>query len=77
MSTVISKHGLLSQTQFTQPIAAALKQLESGVDTLAFGIIDLVPTCAEGATEDKNKLDDTLQDAETAYANWKEAPHLM
>lgn len=68
MSTVIGKHGLLSQAQFTQPVAAILRQLESGVDTLAFGIIDLVPTCAEGATADKNKLDDTLQSAEDKYS---------
>jgi hypothetical protein len=69
LSTVIGKHGLLSQAQFTQPIAEVLRTLEGGVDKLAFGIIDLVPTCAEGATKDKMDLDATLQKAETTYEN--------
>lgn len=67
LKTVIGKHGLLSLTPFTQPIAAVLRTLEGGVDTIAFGIIDTVPTCAEGATNDKNSLDMTLKDAQDKY----------
>ncbi|KAJ5151629.1 hypothetical protein N7492_009924 [Penicillium capsulatum] len=67
LNTVIGKHGLLSLTPFTKPVAAVLRTLEGGVDTIAFAIIDLVPTCAEGATNDKNKLDMTLKEAQDKY----------
>ncbi|KAJ5265072.1 hypothetical protein N7505_007865 [Penicillium chrysogenum] len=68
LNTVIGKHGLLSLTPFTQPIAHVLRALEGGVDTLAFGIIDTVPTCAQDATQNKNSLDMTLQEAEDTYS---------
>ncbi|EYE93766.1 uncharacterized protein EURHEDRAFT_524286 [Aspergillus ruber CBS 135680] len=67
LKTIIGKHGLLSLTPFTQPIAAVLRTLEVVVDTIAFSIIDTVPTCAEGATNDKSSLDDTLTDALDTY----------
>lgn len=69
LSTVIGKHGLLSQAQFAKPIAAVLEQLEAGVDVLAFSVIDLAPICAKDATADKKKLDDTIIRAEEIYAN--------
>ncbi|CAI7676812.1 unnamed protein product [Penicillium manginii] len=67
LKTVIGKHGLLSLTPFTKPIAAVLQTLEGGVDELAFGIIDSVPTCAQDATQNKNSLDSTLRDARDKY----------
>ncbi|KAJ5278755.1 hypothetical protein N7478_004127 [Penicillium angulare] len=67
LSTVIGKHGILSLTPFTKPIAAVLEQLEGGVDTLAFLIIDSVPTCAEDATSNKNMLDKSLEKAQDTY----------
>lgn len=67
LKTVIGKHGLLSLTPFTQPVAAILRALEGVVDTLAFGIIDAVPTCAQDATQNKNSLDATLSDAQDTY----------
>ncbi|KAF7540209.1 hypothetical protein G7054_g1608 [Neopestalotiopsis clavispora] len=67
LNIVIGKHGLLSQTPFTAPMAAVLRTLEGAVDTLAFGVIDLVPTCAQGATQNLNSLDTTLNDAITTY----------
>jgi hypothetical protein len=67
LSTVIGKHGLLSLTPFTQPIAQVLRVLEGGVDTIAFAIIDQVPTCAQDATQNKNSLDSTLADAINTY----------
>lgn len=67
LKTVIGKHGLLSLTPFTQPIAQVLRVLEGGVDTLAFGIIDSVPTCAQEATQNKNSLDMTLEEAQNTY----------
>jgi hypothetical protein len=48
-------------------MAAVLRTLEGAVDTLAFGVIDLVPTCAQGATQNLNSLDTTLNDAITTY----------
>ncbi|KAJ5117578.1 hypothetical protein N7448_011210 [Penicillium atrosanguineum] len=69
LQTVIGKHGLLSLTPFTQPIAQVLRTLEGGVDTIAFGIIDTVPTCAQDATQNKNSLDSTLTDAVNEYSS--------
>lgn len=69
LRTVIGKHGLLSLTPFTHPVAAVLRTLEGGVDTIAFGIIDSVPTCAQDATQNKNNLDSTLSDAVDTYQN--------
>ena len=69
LATIIGKHGLLSLTPFTQPVAQVLRVLEGGVDTLAFGIIDSVPTCAQDATQNKNSLDRTLEDAVNEYSD--------
>lgn len=69
LNTVIGKHGLLSLTPFTQPIAAVLRTLEGGVDHIAFDIIDAVPNCAQDATQNKNSLDSTLGDAIDTYSN--------
>ncbi|MCJ1334627.1 hypothetical protein MMC10_011339 [Thelotrema lepadinum] len=67
LATVIGTHGILALTPFTQPLAEILRLLEGGVDTLAFGIIDAVPTCAGEATDNKNSLDDSLQRAVDTY----------
>ncbi len=67
LATVIGKHGLLSLMGFAGPIATALRELEGVVDVLAFGIIDLVPICAQSATQDKNALDRSLRDAVDTY----------
>ncbi|KAJ5318536.1 hypothetical protein N7476_004956 [Penicillium atrosanguineum] len=69
LQTVIGKHGLLSLTPFTQPISQVLRTLEGGVDTIAFGIIDTVPSCAQDATQNKNSLDSTLTDAVNEYSS--------
>lgn len=69
LKTVIGKHGLLSLTPFTQPIAAVLRTLEGVVDGLAYGIIDAVPNCAQDATNNKNSLDSTLTEAQDKYAD--------
>ncbi|KAF1350677.1 hypothetical protein BDV97DRAFT_397687 [Delphinella strobiligena] len=66
LSLLIGKSGLL-ESVFLGPIASVLLSLESVVDTLAFGIIDAVPFCANTATNDKNNLDDTLGKAICAY----------
>ncbi|KAJ4155098.1 hypothetical protein LMH87_000363 [Akanthomyces muscarius] len=67
LATVIGKHGLLSLMGFAGPIATTLRELEGVVDVLAFGIIDLVPICAQSATQDKNALDRSLRDAVDTY----------
>ncbi|KAI5237553.1 hypothetical protein E4T43_07991 [Aureobasidium subglaciale] len=66
LKIVIGKSGLLEGI-FLGPVAAVLRSLEGVVDTLAFGIIDSVPFCADKATSDKNNLDDTLGKAVCAY----------
>lgn len=68
LMTVIGQNGLLSSTPFTAPIAQVLRSIEGGVDTLAFSLIELVPSCADDAKMDKEKLDKTLQDAIDTYA---------
>lgn len=67
LATVIGKHGLLSTFGVARPIARVLRELEKVVDTLAFGIIDLVPFCAQSATQDKDALDRSLRDAVDTY----------
>ncbi|MCJ1440214.1 MAG: hypothetical protein MMC23_000697 [Stictis urceolatum] len=69
LATVIGKHGILSLTPFTQPIAQVLRTLEGGVDTLAFDIIDTVPDCAKESMQNKNTLDRSLSDAVDTYSN--------
>jgi hypothetical protein len=69
LQTVIGKHGLLSLTPFTQPMAQVLRTLEGGVDSLAFDIIGSVPSCSEDATQNKNSLDSTLADAVNVYSD--------
>lgn len=62
LETVIGRAGLLSSTPFTAPLATVLRVVEGGVDSLAFGIIDLVPTCASGAESDKADLDESFEE---------------
>ncbi|KAG9691949.1 hypothetical protein KCU95_g7519, partial [Aureobasidium melanogenum] len=66
LNVVIGKSGLL-QSIFLGPVAAVLRSLEGVVDTLAFGVIDSVPACADNATSDKDNLDGTLSKAICAY----------
>ncbi|RXG43089.1 hypothetical protein VDGE_06236 [Verticillium dahliae] len=57
LNTIIGKSSFLSGTPFTAPITGVLRTIEGGVDKLAFGIIDLVPTCKKGLASDKKDLD--------------------
>jgi hypothetical protein len=57
----------LSITPLTQPIAAILRVLETGVDKLAKGVIGLVPTCAAKAGDELKQLDGTLDEAVKAF----------
>jgi len=66
LAVVIGKSGIL-QSLGGGPIAAILRALEKVVDTIAFGIIDLVPFCAAGAKDDANSLTLKIQEAECAY----------
>lgn len=68
LKTVIGKEGFLSNTPYTAPMAAVLRTLEAGVDKLAYGIIDSVPTCADSAKKNKKMLDSTLANAVDAYS---------
>lgn len=48
-STLASREGLLGINTLTAPLEAGIRALESNVDVLAFGVIDLVPTCVSVA----------------------------
>ncbi|KAM0743908.1 hypothetical protein ACQRIT_001222 [Beauveria bassiana] len=67
LSTVIGKSGLLSYTPLTAPIGAVLRTLEGVVDTLAFGIIALIPFCADDTQQRIDSLDQKFQEAKAAY----------
>ncbi|RMX76487.1 hypothetical protein D0869_10677 [Hortaea werneckii] len=63
---LIGKSGLL-ESFYLGPVAAVLRSLEDVVDTLAFGVIDSVPSCQAKATQQKRDLDDTLSKATCVY----------
>ncbi|GAB1734378.1 hypothetical protein NU195Hw_g5193t1 [Hortaea werneckii] len=63
---MIGKSGLL-ESIFLGPVAAVLRSLEEVVDSLAFGVIDSVPSCQASATQQKRDLDDTLDKAICVY----------
>lgn len=48
-------------------MGAVLRLIEGGVDTIAFTLIGLVPTCADEAQAAQMRLDKTLKDSEAAY----------
>ena len=50
-----------------RPIAAALRKLEAVVDTLAVGIVDLVPNKSECTKQKSAELKKSIQKAETSY----------
>lgn len=69
LEIVIGKAGLLTIVPFAGPlVASVLRELESIVDTLAEGIISLVPTCEGGAKMDVADLNDTIEKAIKAYS---------
>lgn len=68
LATIIGDKGILDRTPLTAPIGAALRVLEGGVDNLAFGLIGLVPSCAEQARSEQAKLDNSLADAIRTYS---------
>ncbi|KAI6780644.1 uncharacterized protein J7T54_001148 [Emericellopsis cladophorae] len=70
LEIVIGKAGLLNIVPFAGPlVATVLRELENIVDTLAEGIIMLVPTCQKGAKMDVADLNDTIEKAINAYSN--------
>lgn len=54
-------------TPVSAPMGAVLRLIEGGVDTIAFTLIGLVPTCADEAQAAQMRLDKTLKDSEAAY----------
>ncbi|RSL45086.1 hypothetical protein CEP54_014414 [Fusarium duplospermum] len=69
LNVVIGKDSLLSSTPVASILAAVLRALESGVDKLAFTIIDTVPTCAAGAKKDLEALDGTIGEAIDTFSS--------
>lgn len=66
---MLGKHGLLSLTPFTGPIASVLRTLDDGVDQLTFVVLGSVETCADDVTQNKDSLDSTLMEAIDTYGN--------
>ncbi|KAM5533915.1 hypothetical protein V8D89_012455 [Ganoderma adspersum] len=67
LNLVIGKHSLAAMFALTAPIAAALRGLESVVDTFAFALIALIPTESSPATTQVNALSVTFTDAINTY----------
>lgn len=66
---VIGKHGIISLTPFNQVVAAQIRTDENLHDELAFGIIDIVLSCADKVKKAVNSLNEEFNDAITAYDN--------
>ncbi|KAI6546597.1 hypothetical protein MCOR05_000539 [Pyricularia oryzae] len=62
LNILIGKAGLFNTVPIIgQPVAAVLRQLESVVDTIAFGLIDLVQSRASDLTTQANQLGGTIE----------------
>jgi hypothetical protein len=68
LQVIIGKHGLLTLVPFFEPIRLALVNLEAGIDTLAFDLIDLIPTQKPAANAQFASLSVTLTAAITTYS---------
>ncbi|KAM0470885.1 hypothetical protein ACHAPX_009638 [Trichoderma viride] len=60
LKTLASKKIVLDATTFLQPIEILLVLLRAGLDSLAEGVIALVPTCGAKARDELKDLDKTL-----------------
>ncbi|KAJ0363792.1 hypothetical protein COL154_005361 [Colletotrichum chrysophilum] len=68
LEILIGKAGLFSTVPFIgQPIAAALRQIEAIVDTLAFTLIDTLEGQASEIQSEADSLSATIGDAITSY----------
>ncbi|TBU28509.1 hypothetical protein BD311DRAFT_324644 [Dichomitus squalens] len=67
LELIIGKHSLAAQFFLTAPIAAALRALESVVDTFAFDLIALIPTEEGPALAQVNALNVTFTQTVTTY----------
>ncbi|KZV87783.1 hypothetical protein EXIGLDRAFT_773339 [Exidia glandulosa HHB12029] len=69
LSTLISKHGLLSLVPFFgPPIAAALRAIEAIVDEIAFGLIGMIPNQKGPAMLQIQSLDSSLNTTIVIYS---------
>ncbi|KAK3328056.1 UVI-1 [Cercophora scortea] len=68
LNILIGKAGLFSTVPFIgQPVASALRQVESVVDTVAFQLIDQVQSKASDLTQQAKSLDGSLNLAINSY----------
>ncbi|EMD59780.1 hypothetical protein COCSADRAFT_30546 [Bipolaris sorokiniana ND90Pr] len=68
LNILIGKAGLFTTIPFIgQPVAAVLRQVEGVVDTIAFGIIDLVESRAADLQREANNLGATLDICINSY----------
>jgi glycopeptide antibiotics resistance protein len=73
LQVIIGKHGLLTLVPFFEPIRLALVSLEAAIDTLAFDLIDLIPTQKPAANAQFASLSVTLTSAITTYSQTLQA----
>ncbi|KAJ7196436.1 hypothetical protein GGX14DRAFT_575002 [Mycena pura] len=67
LATVIGQHSIFSQFGLTAPITAILRDLEAGIDSFAFAMIDLIPTKSSDVTDDRNQLDTSVGNTISQY----------
>lgn len=67
LEAVVDKRNLIAKTPSLEPVADFLGQFQGAVDTLATGIIRVLPTCQDGAKGDYGKLQKTLAEAVKSY----------
>ncbi|KAL7920765.1 hypothetical protein ACQKWADRAFT_314486 [Trichoderma austrokoningii] len=67
-TALASKKNFIDATTLTQPIGSLMGTLRTGLNSLAAGVIALVPTCGAKARDELNDLDKTLGEAISAFA---------
>ncbi|KAJ7476675.1 hypothetical protein FB451DRAFT_1033108 [Mycena latifolia] len=68
LSVIFGKYSILAKFPITAPIAAILQVLEGVVDTLAFGLIGLIPTRSDACKQAQLQLDASLSVTITKYS---------
>lgn len=66
-TALASKKNFLDSTTLTEPIGSLLGLLRTGLNSLAGGVIALVPTCGAKARDELKDLDKTLGEAISAF----------
>ncbi|KAJ7196419.1 hypothetical protein GGX14DRAFT_403372 [Mycena pura] len=63
----LDDHSIFSPFGLTAPITAIPRELEAGIDSFVFAMIDLIPTKSSDVTDDKNQLDTSVGNTFSLY----------